>query len=236
MQVEIWSDFACPFCYIGERRFEKALGDFAHRDHVEVVYRSFELDRHAPKHVPHDVYDMLSSRYGMSRQEAIAMNEKMRQQAVSEGIDFQFSGIVLTNTFDAHRLRLFAEQYDKGAAISELLFRAYFTESKNLSDHSTLADIAAATGLDREEALSVLASDQFAEQVRAEEEDGSRLGIRGVPYYLINRKHAVSGAQPSSVYLNALQQIWDAQQPSQAAESASDEACLDGTCAVPSKP
>ena len=109
MQVEIWSDFACPFCYIGKRRFEKALADFAHRDHVEVVYRSFELDRHAPKHVPHDVYDMLSSRYGMSRQEAIAMNEKMRQQAVSEGIDFQFDGIVLTNTFDAHRLRLFAE-------------------------------------------------------------------------------------------------------------------------------
>ena len=236
MQVEIWSDFACPFCYIGKRRFEKALADFAHRDHVEVVYRSFELDRHAPKHVPHDVYDMLSSRYGMSRQEAIAMNEKMRQQAVSEGIDFQFSGIVLTNTFDAHRLRLFAEKQGKGAAISELLFRAYFSESKNISDHSTLADIAAATGLDREEALSVLASDQFAEQVRAEEEDGSRLGIRGVPYYLINRKHALSGAQPSSVYLNALQQIWDAQQPPQAAESASDEACLDGTCAVPSKP
>lgn len=236
MQVEIWSDFACPFCFIGKRRFEQALAGFAHRDHVEVVYRSFELDRHAPKSVPHDVYDMLSSKYGMSRQEAIAMNEKMRQQAVSEGIDFQFSGIVLTNTFDAHRLRLFAENLGKGAAISELLFLAYFSESKNISDHNILADIAEVVGLDREDALSVLASDQFAQLVRAEEENGSRLGIRGVPYYVINGKHALSGAQPSGVYLNAMQQLWDAEQPPQVVESASEEACLDGTCVVPNKP
>ncbi|WP_310502444.1 DsbA family oxidoreductase [Paenibacillus qinlingensis] len=236
MQVEIWSDFACPFCYIGKRRFEQALASFAHRDQVEVVYRSFELDRHAPASVPHDVYDMLSSRYGMSRQEAISMNEKMRQQAAADGLDFQFDGLVLTNTFDAHRLRLYAEQYGQGAAISELLFRAYFSESKNVSDHSILADITEAIGLDREEALSVLASDQFAENVRAEEEQGSRLGIRGVPYYLINGKHALSGAQPSGVYLNAMQQLWDAERPAQAAETASDEACIDGTCAVPNKP
>jgi predicted DsbA family dithiol-disulfide isomerase len=235
MQVEIWSDFACPFCYIGKRRFEQALADFEHRDHVDVVYRSFELDRHAPKSVPHDVYDMLSSRYGMSRQEAINMNEQMRKQAAVEGLDFQFDGLVLTNTFDGHRLRLFAEKYGKGVAISELLFRAYFTESKNISDHSTLADIAGAAGLDREEALTVLASDQFAQLVRAEEEQGSRLGIRGVPYYLINGKHALSGAQPSGVYLNAMQQLWDADQPTPVAESASDEACLDGTCVVPDK-
>ncbi|OCT16083.1 protein-disulfide isomerase [Paenibacillus pectinilyticus] len=236
MQVEIWSDFACPFCYIGKRRFEKALANFAHRDQVEVVYRSFELDRHAPLSVPHDVYDMLSSRYGMSRQEAIQMNENMRHQAAADGLDFQFGGLVLTNTFDAHRLRLFAETAGKGAAVSELLFRAYFTESKNISDHDTLADIAVETGLDREEVLSVLASDQFAEHVRAEEDEGTRLGIRGVPYYVINRKHAISGAQASGVYLNALQQIWEAQQPAPVADSASDEACLDGTCAVPSKP
>lgn len=235
MQVEIWSDFACPFCYIGKRRFEQALAEFAHRDQVEVVYRSFELDRHAPKSVPHDVYDMLSSRYGMSRQEAIAMNEKMRQQAAVEGLDFQFDSLVLTNTFDAHRLRLFAEKQGKGAVISELLFRAYFTESTNISDHSILADIAAAVGIDREEALSVLTSDQFAQSVRTEEENGSRMGIRGVPYYVINGKHAISGAQASGVYLNAMQQLWDAEQPKQVVAPANDEACLDGICVVPSK-
>ncbi|OAS19717.1 DsbA family oxidoreductase [Paenibacillus oryzisoli] len=236
MQVEIWSDFACPFCYIGKRRFEQALAGFAHRDQVEVIYRSFELDRHAPTSVPHDVYDMLSSRYGMSRQEAIAMNEQMRQQAAADGLDFQFDSLVLTNTFDAHRLRLFAEQYGQGAAISELLFRAYFTESRNLSDHNILADIAAAVGIDRNEALSVLASDQFAQSVRNEEENGSRMGIRGVPYYVINGKHAISGAQASGVFLNALQQLWDAAPTRVATEAASDEACVDGTCAVPNKP
>ncbi|NQX63945.1 DsbA family oxidoreductase [Paenibacillus qinlingensis] len=236
MQVEIWSDFACPFCYIGKRRFEQALAEFEHRDQVQVVYRSFELDRHAPKSVPHDVYDMLSSRYGMSRQEAITMNEQMRRQAAADGLDFQFDSLVLTNTFDAHRLRLFAEQHGQGAAISELLFRAYFTESTNISDHDVLADIAAAVGIDREEALSVLASDQFAQSVRTEEENGSRMGIRGVPYYVINSKHAISGAQASGVYLNAMQQLWVAEQPAQVVETASDEACLDGTCVVPNKP
>lgn len=235
MQVEIWSDFACPFCYIGKRRFEKALADFAHHDRVKVIYRSFELDPNAPKHVPHDVFDMLSNKYGMSREEAIAMNQNLSQQAANEGLDFQFDDMVLTNTFDAHRLRHFAEKYGKSTAVSELLFQAYFSESKNLSNHNTLADLAAEAGLDREETLSMLAGEQFAENVREEEKDGSRLGIRGVPFYVINRKQALSGAQPSSVYLNALQQAWDAEQPLQVIESASDAACADGSCIITDK-
>ncbi|ANE46883.1 hypothetical protein SY83_12015 [Paenibacillus swuensis] len=235
MKVEIWSDFACPFCYIGKRRFEKALEQFAHRDAVQVIYRSFELDPDAPKQVPHDVYDMLSGRYGMSRQEAIAMNQNMSRQAASEGLDFQFDTLVLTNTFDAHRLKHWADQNGKSAEVSELLFRGYFTDSSNLSDHSTLADIAAEAGLDREKALTMLAGEQFADQVRGDEEEGSRLGIRGVPYYVIDRKHTLSGAQSDAMFLNALQQAWADQQTEQAVESSSDDACADGTCAVPGK-
>ncbi|TXK84455.1 DsbA family oxidoreductase [Paenibacillus sp. N3.4] len=235
MQVEVWSDFACPFCYIGKRRFEKALAEFPYHERVKIIYRSFELDPNSPKHVPHDVYDMLSTRYGMSRQQAIDMNQNLTQQAAAEGLDFQFDGLVLTNTFDAHRLRHFAEEHGKGAIVSELLFHAYFSDSKNLSDLNTLADLAAEAGLDREEALSMLAGNQFTEEVRAEEEDGRHLGIRSVPFYVINRKHAVSGAQPSSVFLNALKKAWDDQQPLQIINSESEAACSDGSCKVEGK-
>lgn len=232
MQVEIWADFACPFCYIGKRRFEKALEEFEHNDGIEIVYRSFELDPNAPKHVSHDVYDMLSNRYGMSRQEAINMNQSVIKQAADEGLQFQYEGMVLTNTFDAHRLRHFADQYSKGAVVSELLFQAYFTKSKDLSDHTMLADLAVEAGLDREVALSMLAGKQFAEQVRSEEEKGRRLGIRGVPFYVINHKHTVSGAQAGTVFLNALQQGWEDQQQLKIVKSTSDAACADGSCVI----
>ncbi|MBP3966638.1 DsbA family oxidoreductase [Paenibacillus lignilyticus] len=232
MQIEIWSDFACPFCYIGKRRFEKALAAFEHRDQVQVVYRSFELDPHSPKHVPHDVYDMLSGKYGMSRQEAIKMNQNLAQQAAADGLDFRFAGLVLTNTFDAHRLRHFAEKAGKAAEVSELLFRAYFSENKNVSDHETLADIAVAVGLDRNEALSMLAGEQFSDRVRAEEADGRSLGIRGVPYYIIDRKQTLSGAQQETMFLKALQQAWGDRQPLEGSDVDGDS-CIDGICAVP---
>jgi predicted DsbA family dithiol-disulfide isomerase len=209
MEVEIWSDFACPFCYIGKRRFENALAKFPHRDRVEVVYRSFELDPQMPKQLPYDVYDMLSNKYGMSRQQAIAGNESLTKQAAADGLDFQFDGLVLANTFDAHRLRHFAEQHGKGLEISDLLYRAYFSENKALSDHDTLADIAAEAGLNREEAIAMLAGDQFSDLVRNEEAASQDLGIRGVPFYAIDRKFSLSGAQSEEVFSQALQQAWD---------------------------
>ncbi|MBB3110815.1 putative DsbA family dithiol-disulfide isomerase [Paenibacillus phyllosphaerae] len=232
MQVEVWSDVACPFCYIGKRRFETALQEFAHNENVEVVYRSFELDPNAPKQVPYDAHDMLSKKYGMSRQEAINMNQNVTQQAAAEGVTFNIDDMKLTNTFDAHRLSHFADQYGKRTAVTELLFRAYFTDSVNVSDHETLANLAAEAGLDREAALAMLASDQFTAQVRSEEEEGSRLGIRGVPFYVINRKYAVSGAQPGGVFLNALGQAWEDQQPLKVVDSANDAACTDGSCGI----
>lgn len=233
MQIEIWSDIACPFCYIGKRRFESALAEFPHRDQVNVVYKSFELDPNAPKQLPHDVYDMLSSKYGMSREQAIAMNKNLVQQAAEEGLDFQFDTLQLTNTFDAHRLQQFAKSRGKGAAVAELLFRAYFTDSKNVSDHSTLADLAAEADLDREEVLAMLASEQFIDEVREEEEDGSQLGIRGVPFYVLDRKLAVSGAQASSAFLGALNQAWEAHQPPlQVINSTNEGVCEDGSCVV----
>ena len=209
IKVEIWADFACPFCYIGKQRFERALSKFTHADRVQVIYRSFELDPHAPKQVPYDVYDMLSKKYGMSRQQAIASNENLAKQAAEEGLEFRFDGLVLTNTLDAHRLRHFAETQGKGMEISTLLYRAYFSENKNVSDHDTLADLATMVGLNREDTLNMLAGDQFYQAVREEEADSRLLGIQGVPFFYINRKYTVSGAQAEDVFLNALERAWD---------------------------
>ncbi|MBN2983740.1 MULTISPECIES: DsbA family oxidoreductase [Cohnella] len=235
MQIEIWSDFACPFCYIGKRRFEKALEQFPHRDQVDVVYRSFELDPDTPKELPYDVHDMLSKKYGMSRSQAIANNANVGHQAAEEGLDFQFDRIALTNTFDAHRLSHFAGKHGKRAEVTELLFKGYFTDGSNLSDRDYLLEVAAAAGLDRQEAAAVLAGSQYADEVRNDEETAGRLGVRGVPFYVMNRKYGVSGAQPLSVFVSALQQAWDDSQTIQVVESADGSACTDDSCAIDGK-
>ncbi|UVI27394.1 DsbA family oxidoreductase [Paenibacillus spongiae] len=230
MKVEIWADFACPFCYIGKRRFEQALSRLPFRDHVQVVYRSFELDPHAPKQVPYDVYDMLSKKFGMSRQQAITGNENLKSQAAAVGLEFHFEGLVLTNTFDAHRLRHYAKQHGKDLVISELLYRAYFNENKNVSDYDTLADLATEAGLNREDTLTMLFGTQFSELVRKEEADSRILGITGVPFYYIDRKFALSGAQSEEMFLSALQEAWNEQNRDDV--SSSSENCVDGTCYI----
>ncbi len=213
MKVEVWSDFACPFCYIGKQQLEAALDQFAHKDDVKIVYRSFELDQHAPRDVDHDVHDMLVAKYGMSRGQAIAMNEKLGNQAKEVGLSFQFDALILTNTFDAHRLAQYAAKQGKANPMAQELYRAYFTDSLHLGDHETLAELAVKVGLDREEALKVLAGTDYSAEVRADEEEASRLGVRGVPYVVIDRKYAVSGAQPSDKFLNALQTAWNESLP-----------------------
>jgi predicted DsbA family dithiol-disulfide isomerase len=209
MKVEIWSDFACPFCYIGKRRFEAALEQFANKDEVEVVYRSFELDPYMEKNVPYDVHDMLSAKYGMSREQAKALNDDVARQAKAVGLLYHFDTLILTNTFDAHRLTHFAAKYGKEGEVAEFLFKAYFTDSKHIGDPETLVKIAVEVGLDREEAASMLAGTQYTDEVRADEREAESLGIRGVPFYVINRKYAVSGAQPSEVFLEVLQKVWN---------------------------
>ncbi|WP_373232364.1 DsbA family oxidoreductase [Cohnella sp.] len=209
MEVEVWSDFACPFCYIGKQQLETALEQFAQKDDVKVVYRSFELDPQAQRDVDHDVHDMLVAKYGMSREQAIAMNENLGSKAKEVGLSFQFDTLILTNTFDAHRLAQYAAKQDKANPMAQELFRAYFTDSRHLSDHETLAELAVQAGLDRDESLKVLAGTDYSAEVRADEDEASRLGIRGVPYFVIDRKYAVSGAQPSDKFLNALRTAWN---------------------------
>ncbi|MFD0682220.1 MULTISPECIES: DsbA family oxidoreductase [unclassified Paenibacillus] len=234
MKIEIWSDIMCPFCYIGKRKFEAALEQFSNKSNVEVVYRSFELDPNSKRDVDHDVHQMLSSKYGMSREQAISMNGDVARQASAVGLTFNFDSMILTNTFDAHRLIHYAAQHGKMHEMTERLLHAYFTESKHIGDHEVLADLAAEVGLDRNEASKTLAGQDYAKEVRADEQEASTLGIRGVPYFVINRKYAISGAQSSEVFLGALQKAWDEDQPlivlNDSGSGTADAACVDGVC------
>ncbi|MBD3920598.1 DsbA family oxidoreductase [Paenibacillus sp. PR3] len=234
MQIEVWSDFACPFCYIGKRRLEAALEQFEHRDHIDVHYRSFELDPTAKKDYGHDVHEMLATKYGMTREKAIQMNENLGQQAASVDLQFNFDTIVLTNTFDAHRLSHFAGHYGKRNEMTELLLRAYFTDSKHLGDRETLLNLAAELGLDREEAAEALDSGRFTEAVRDEENEANDLGIRGVPFYVLNRKYAISGAQSPETFLQALNQAWEDAKPAKLVNAVGGDAgvCTDDGCAI----
>lgn len=209
MKVEIWSDYICPFCYIGKRKFEAALEQFPHREHVEVVYRSFELDPNSERNVEFDIHDLLANKYGMSRDKAKEMSDNVGAQAKSVGLDYKFDTMIVTNTFDAHRLTHFAAKHGKMHEMAERLLKAYFTDSKHIGDRETLADLAEEIGLDRGEAAAALAGDEYAQQVRNDEREAGELGIRGVPFFVINRKYGISGAQPTEVFRNALNQAWD---------------------------
>jgi predicted DsbA family dithiol-disulfide isomerase len=239
MKVEVWSDFACPFCYIGKQRLESALEQFEQKDEVEVVYRSFELDPKAKRDVAFDVHDMLVAKYGMSREQAIEMNKNLSRTAQEAGLDFQFDNLILTNTFDAHRLAQHALARGKMNSVTRELFKAYFTDSLHLGDHETLADLAAQAGLDRAEALEVLAGDHYSAEVRADEAEASRLGVTGVPYFVIDRKYAVSGAQSTDMFLNALQTVWKEAQPlkvlNDAGSDSGSASCTDGICTPPAR-
>jgi predicted DsbA family dithiol-disulfide isomerase len=238
MKVEIWSDFMCPFCYIGKRRFEAALEQFSNKNEIEVVYRSFELDPNSKRDVNHDVHDLLASKYGMSRERAKEMNDNMVHQAQSVGLTYHFDTMIVTNTFDAHRLAHFAARYGKMHEMTERLLKAYFTDSKHIGDHETLANLAAEVGLDKNEAVQMLARDEFTNEVREDEQEANRLDIRGVPFFVINRKYAISGAQPSEVFLDALQKAWDEDKSltvlTDAVSNETDAACVDGVCIPPS--
>jgi predicted DsbA family dithiol-disulfide isomerase len=241
MKIEVWSDFVCPFCYIGKRRLEQALAQFPHKDQVEIEYKSFELDPNAPKDSDKNIHELLASKYGMTVEQAKQQNDGIRQHAASVGLTYHFDTMKPTNTFDAHRLAKFAKTKGKEAEITEKLMYAYFTESKHIGDHETLADIAESAGLDRQETLKVLEDkNAYANDVRIDQAIAQQYGIRGVPYFVINQKYAISGAQPTETFINALNKIWEEEASAPkfqdlSTDSAEDASCVDGSCAVPGR-
>lgn len=234
MKIEVWSDFVCPFCYIGKRRLEEALASFPYRENVEVVFRSFELDPHAKKETPFSIHEMIAQKYGISVEEAKRANADIGKQAEALGLTFRFETMKPTNTFDAHRLAQYAKEKGKLDEVVERLFYAYFTESKRISDRDVLLELAEAAGLDRKETEAVLDSERYAEQVRNEEAIAAQLGIRGVPFFVLNQKYAISGAQPVDVFRQALEKVWAEEQQSSSLQSLAEKGktCTDGNCAI----
>ena len=236
MKVEIWSDYQCPFCYIGKRRFEDALSQFEHKSQVEVEFRSFELNPEAERDINMSQNEMLAKKYGMSQAQVEANSQNMTQQAAELGLDYHLDKVILTNSFDAHRLMHFAETKGKGKEMNERLFKAYFTEGKHIGDHATLADLAKEVGLDKPEVESMLAGTSFTAEVRGNEQEGSLLGITGVPFFVINRKYGISGAQPPEAFLDTLKKVWAEENPLQMVnDPATGDACTDGSCNIPEK-
>lgn len=208
MKVEIWSDIACPFCYIGKREFENALAKFPGKDHVEVVWKSFQLDPDAPKRSDDDMYTMLEKKKGGSREQMKAMVGGIVDRAKTLGLDYDMESSVMVNTYDGHRLIQLAKTKGLGSAMEEALFKGYFVDGADLSDQATLQRLGEEAGLTAQDIQALWSGDAFGDAVRADVREGQRVGVRGVPFFVIDRKYGVSGAQAEDHFLGALQQAW----------------------------
>ena len=223
MKVEIWSDVVCPWCYIGKRRFEGALARFGHADDVEVVWRSFELDPRAPVTGDLDLIEHLATKYRVSRAEAQAMNDRVTEVGRGDGLEFRLDLARRGNTFDAHRLAHLAADNGRQAEMNERLMAAYFTEGQPIADHGVLRRLAGEAGVDEGRAAEVLAGDAHAEAVRADELDARQLGITSVPFFVLDRRFGVGGAQPADALLDVLDQAWSERVPVPVVGGAGDD-------------
>jgi predicted DsbA family dithiol-disulfide isomerase len=215
LRIDVWSDIACPWCFVGKRRLERALEQFPHADEVKVVWHAFELDPSAPPErdpaISHTA--RIAKKYGISVEQARANSDRLTQVARSEGITFDFEHIRSGNTFDAHRLVHLAHERGRQDAVKERFLKAYLEEGALMSDPATLVRLAGEAGLDEGEAADVLASDLFTDAVREDENEARQLGISGVPCFVLDGRFAVSGAQSPQVLLSALHQAWTERDP-----------------------
>jgi len=209
--VEIWSDVVCPWCYVGKRHFEEALSRFPHRDEVSVVWRSFELDPTAPVRSELTMSEVLQRKYRMTEDQAEEANARMTVLAAGVGLEYHLDRVQRSNTLDAHRLVHLAATHDLADATEERLMSAYFTEGANIGDRSTLVGLAAEVGLDTDEVERMLAGDDFTAEVRSDEARAAALGAGGVPFFVIDDRYGVSGAQPADALLDVLEQAWAAE-------------------------
>lgn len=198
----------CPFCYIGKRKFEHALSEFAHKDQVNIVWKSFQLNPDMKTEPGKNINQYLADVKGWSLDEAKRMNDRVTAMANEVGLSYDFDKAVVANSWDAHRLIQLAKQNGLGDAAEERLFRAYFTEGRDTSDHATLLELGTGIGLSAESVQEMLASNQFADAVKQDVYEAQQVGARGVPFFVLNRRYAVSGAQQPDTFLGALDTAW----------------------------
>ncbi len=209
MKINIWSDVRCPFCYIGKRKFERALERFPHKEQVEVVWRSFQLDPGLKTDPDLHAYDYLAKVKGLHRDQVVQMHDHVKKAAADVGLEFDFDHAIVANSFNAHRLIQFAKEQGMGNEAEEKLFKAHFTEGKNIDDRQTLVELGSELGLDGRQIELMLDSDMYSKSVEEDEAMARSIGIRGVPFFIINDAVAVSGAQSPALFLQALEKAWE---------------------------
>jgi predicted DsbA family dithiol-disulfide isomerase len=234
MRVDIWSDVVCPWCYVGKRRFEAALAGFAHRDGVEVHWRSFELDPRAPRVRDVDRIEHLATKYRIPREQAEAMERQINEAGRAAGLEFRLDRSRGGNSFDAHRLLHLAADHGLGDQLKERLLRAYFTDGEPIGDPATLARLAVDTGLPPAEVDDVLAGDRYVDAVRADEATAHAYGATGVPFFVIDETYGIAGAQSPEVFANILDRAWSETHPDPGGTVPVPAAdCADGACPIP---
>jgi len=208
MEIKIWSDIRCPFCYIGKRKFEKALNQFAHKDQVKLIWKSFELDPKLSTNTNVNSTERLANAKGISKAEAEGMQKYVANIAKEIGLHFNSEKMIVANSFNAHRLIQFAKSVGRADDAEEALFKAFFVDGKNIDDIPTLIETGVAAGLDKEKLQNIYQSEDFKNEVRSDEREAGNLGINGVPFFVFNNKYAVSGAQSPETFLEVLEQSW----------------------------
>lgn len=233
MKIELWSDFACPFCYIGKKRFEQALESFPHKEKVEVIYKAYQLNPNAPKVMNSTPLEAFAKGHNMSVDTAKQRFDMFKQQASTVGLNYDYDHIQMTNSFDAHRLAKWANKFGKEQLFTERFMSAYFQEGKNIADGDTILSLVKELGLDVEEATKVVNSDDYKDQVLNEIKEGREIGVQGVPFFVLNRKYGVSGAQPVEYFTEVLNTLWKEENPLQTINNVSHgETCDDEGCSI----
>jgi predicted DsbA family dithiol-disulfide isomerase len=236
MKVEVWSDIMCPFCYIGKRNYEAALAQFADSARVEIVWKSFQLDPTIPERrdKPTDVYEYLAERKGMSVEQSRQMHERVVQMARQAGLTYNFDKAVVANSFKAHRVIQLAKTKGLGDVAEERLFRAYFTEGQNFGDAAVLTVLGKEIGLTAAEVEEALSDEVYARKVEEDIAEARVIGVNGVPFFVFNRKYAISGAQPPAAFLQTLEKSfaeWAQEHPAPALEVVQGPSCTpEGEC------
>jgi predicted DsbA family dithiol-disulfide isomerase len=213
MKIEIWSDVMCPFCYIGKRRLEGALEAFPHKDDIEIIWKSFQLNPDMQTEPGKSITDYLAEKKGWSLEHTRQMHARLTQSAAEMGLHYDFDKAVVANSFDAHRVVQLAKTRGLGDAMEERLFKAYFSEGKNIADHATLLGLGKDAGLPEAEVAEVLKGDAFSAEVRRDVDEARQIGVTGVPFFVLDRKFAVSGAQDTQVFLKALEKAHEEEIP-----------------------
>ncbi len=234
MKIEIWSDVLCPFCYIGKRNFETALEQFSEKSHIEVIWKSFQLDSGLPEVEKDNYQDYLVKRKGMSADQIKKMIDNVTKSAKQVGLDYHFEKAKIVNSLNAHKLLQFAKTKGLGDQLEERLFLAFFTEGKNIADLATLTQLGKEAGLDQTELQTAFTDDNYVYQVKQDIAEAQQIGVRGVPFFVFDRKYAISGAQPPQAFLSNFEKSfseWRIQHPETKLEVTEGQSCnADGVC------